>query len=144
MPGVNYGAESYHRQEADVMARENEKVIERLIKCINDRKVEVMDELFHDDAVMDWPQSGERIVGGANRRAIYGAFPALPTITPRRMVSAGDLVVAEASLDYGGTAPYKAVFIFEFRDGKIARETAYWSDAFPAPDWRSAWVEKMD
>jgi len=42
------------------MARENEKVIERLIKCINDKKVEVMDELFHDDAVMDWPQSGER------------------------------------------------------------------------------------
>jgi ketosteroid isomerase-like protein len=119
------------------MARKNEKVIERLIKCINDKKVEVMDELFHDDAVMDWPQSGERIVGAANRRAIYGAFPALPTITPRRMVSEGDLVVAEASLDYGGPSPYKAVFIFEFRGGKIAKETAYWSEPFPAPDWRS-------
>ncbi|HSC35095.1 MAG TPA: nuclear transport factor 2 family protein [Thermodesulfobacteriota bacterium] len=126
------------------MATKNEKVIERLIKCINDRKVEVMDELFHDDAVMDWPQSGERIVGAANRRAIYGAFPALPTITPRRMVSEGDLVVAEASLDYGGPSPYKAVFIFELRDGKIAKETAYWSEPFPAPDWRSQWVEKAD
>jgi ketosteroid isomerase-like protein len=126
------------------MAGKNEKVIERLIKCINERKVEVMDELFHDDAVMDWPQSGERIVGAANRRAIYGAFPALPTITPRRMVSEGDLVVAEASLDYGGPSPYKAVFIFEFRDGKIAKETAYWSEPFPAPDWRSQWVEKTD
>ena len=55
----------------------------------------------------------------------------------------GDLVVAEASLDYGGPA-YKAVFIFEFRDGKIERETAYWSEPFPAPDWRAGWVEKMD
>ena len=126
------------------MAGKNEKVIERLIKCINEKKVEVMDELFHDDAVMDWPQSGERIVGAANRRAIYGAFPALPTITPRRMVSEGDLVVAEASLDYGGPSPYKAVFIFEFRDGKIAKETAYWSEPFEAPDWRSQWVEKAD
>jgi len=126
------------------MPRENEKVIERLIKCINDRDVKVMDELFHDDAVMDWPQSGERIVGAANRRAIYGAFPALPTITPRRMVSADDLVVAEASLDYGGPSPYKAVFIFEFRRGKIMKETAYWSEPFPAPDWRAQWVEKMD
>ena len=126
------------------MATKNEKVIERLIKCINEKKVEVMDELFHDDAVMDWPQSGERIVGAANRRAIYGAFPALPTITPRRMVSEGDLVVAEASLDYGGPSPYKAVFIFEFRDGKIAKETAYWSEPFRAPDWRSQWVEKAD
>jgi hypothetical protein len=34
-----------------------------------------MDELFHDDAVMDWPQSGERVVGADNRRAVYGAFP---------------------------------------------------------------------
>jgi len=126
------------------LATKNEKVIERLIKCINEKKVEVMDELFHDDAVMDWPQSGERIVGAANRRAIYGAFPALPTITPRRMVSEGDLVVAEASLDYGGPSLYKAVFIFELRDGKIAKETAYWSEPFPAPDWRSQWVEKMD
>ncbi len=131
-------------EEVSVMATKNEKVIERLIKCINEKKVEVMDELFHDDAVMDWPQSGERIVGAANRRAIYGAFPALPTITPRRMVSEGDLVAAEASLDYGGPSPYKAVFIFEFRDGKIAKETAYWSEPFEAPDWRSQWVEKAD
>jgi len=119
----------------------NEAVIERLIACINDRKIEVMDELFHDDAIMDWPQSGEKIVGAENRRAIYGAFPQLPTITPRRMVSDGDLVVAEASMDYGSSTS-KAVFIFEFKDGKIAKETAYWSDPFEAPDWRSQWVEK--
>jgi ketosteroid isomerase-like protein len=141
---MHYRTELRHGEEADDMATKNEKVIQRLIKCINERKVEVMDELFHDDAVMDWPQSGERIIGAANRRAIYGAFPALPTITPRRMVSEGDLVVAEASLDYGGPSPYKAVFIFEFRDGKIAKETAYWSEPFEAPDWRSQWVEKVD
>lgn len=121
---------------------ENEKVIERLIECINNRNVTVMDELFHEDAVMDWPQSGEKIVGGDNRRAVYGAFPQLPTITPRRIVSSGDLVVAEATLDYGAPTKYKSVFIFEFRDGKIATETAYWSEPFDAPEWRAAWVEK--
>lgn len=124
--------------------KENEKVVERLIGCINDRNVAVMDELFHEDAVMDWPQSGERIVGGGNRRAIYAAFPGLPKIKPRRMLSAGDIVVAEATLDYGGDAVYKCVFVFEFRGGKIARETAYWSQPFDAPEWRSKWVEKMD
>jgi hypothetical protein len=36
------------------------------------------------------------------------------------------------------------VFIFEMRDGKIAMETAYWAEPFPAPDWRAAWVEHMD
>jgi SnoaL-like domain len=54
---------------------QNRETIERLIQCLNDRKVELMDELFHDDAVMDWPQSGERVVGADNRRAVYGAFP---------------------------------------------------------------------
>ena len=119
----------------------NEAVIHRLIQCINDKQVNVMDELFHDDAIMDWPQSNERVVGAENRRGIYGAFPSLPTITPRRMVSDGDLVVAEAHMDYSGPT-YEAVFIFELKDGKIAKETAYWSDAFEAPAWRAQWVEK--
>jgi len=122
----------------------NKKVIERLIQCINDREIKVMDELFHDDAVMDWPQSGEKIVGAENRRAVYNAFPTLPKITPRRMVGDGDLIVAEASLDYGTPVIYKTVFIFEFRDGKIAKETAYWSEPFEAPKWRAKWVEKLN
>jgi ketosteroid isomerase-like protein len=123
--------------------RENRQVVERLIDCINQRRVEVMDELFHEDAVMDWPQSGEKVIGGDNRRAIYAAFPALPAITPRRMLAAGDLVVAEASLDYGGPV-FKTVFVFEFRDGRIARETAYWAEPFDPPAWRSRWVELED
>lgn len=118
----------------------NEAVVERLVECLNAKDIGVMDELFHEDAVMDWPQSGELVVGGDNRRAIYGAFPSLPTITKRKMLSAGDLVVLEASLDYGGPK-YATAFIFEFRDGKIARETAYWAEPFDAPEWRSAWVE---
>ena len=118
----------------------NENIVNRLIQCINDRHIEVMDELFHDDAVMHWPQSGEVVRGAENRRGIYNAFPQLPTITPHRLLSAGELVVAEATLDYGGPR-YETVFIFEFRDGRIARETAYWSEAFPAPEWRAEWVE---
>lgn len=122
---------------------ENRAVVERLIACLNARQVEVMDDLFHEDAIMDWPQSGEKVVGGDNRRALYGAFPSLPTITPRRIVEDGDLVVAEANLDYG-TGAYATVFIFEFRDGKIARETAYWSEPFEAPEWRRQWVQLGD
>jgi ketosteroid isomerase-like protein len=123
--------------------QENRRTIERLIQCINDRRIEVMDELFHEDAVMDWPQSRERIVGGDNRRGVYKSFPALPTITPRRLLVSGDLVTAEANLDYGDGAEYQAVFIFELRDGKIAKETAYWAQPFEAPDWRAQWVERI-
>ena len=120
----------------------NETQVRRLIACINDRDIAVMDELFHDDATMDWPQSRERVRGAANRRAIYAAFPRLPTITPRRLTSSGDLVVAEATLDYGGPS-YETVFVFEFRDGRILKETAYWSEPFEPPAWRAEWVERF-
>ena len=121
----------------------NRAVVERLIQCINDGRIEVMDELVHEDAVMDWPQSGEQVVGGDNRRGVYGAFPVLPKISPRRMLSAGDMVIAEATLDYGGPT-YNTVFIFELRDGRIARETAYWAEPFDAPEWRAQWVQRSD
>jgi ketosteroid isomerase-like protein len=120
------------------------ETVEALVATLNAGNVAGMDDLFHEDAVMEWPQSGERIVGGHDRRGVYNAFPQLPTITPRRIVGEGDLWIAEATLDYGGGAVYRTVFIFEMREGKIAKETAYWSEAFPAPDWRADWVEHMD
>ena len=119
------------------------ETVEALIATLNAGDVDGMDAVFHEDAVMEWPQSGERIVGGDNRRGVYRSFPQLPKITPRRIVGEGDVWVAEATLDYGDGAEYQTVFVFELRDGRIARETAYWSQPFPPPEWRSEWVERM-
>ena len=120
------------------------ETVEALVATLNAGNVAGMDDLFHEDAVMEWPQSGEAAWNAFVESAPYHAFPQLPTITPRRIVGEGDLWIAEASLDYGGGAVYQTVFIFEMRDGKIAKETAYWSEPFPAPDWRADWVERMD
>ena len=114
--------------------------IERLVEVINAKDVAGMDEVFHDNAIMEWPQSGERVLGAENRRAIYSRFPTVPHIAPKRLTTAEDLVVLEADLDYDGPK-YSGVFIFELRDGLIAHETAYWSEPFEAPAWRSEWVE---
>jgi ketosteroid isomerase-like protein len=119
------------------------ETVEALIATLNAGDVDGMDAVFHEDAVMEWPQSGERIVGGDNRRSVYRSFPQLPKITPRRLIGEGDLWVAEATLDYGEGAIFQTVFIFELREGKIAKETAYWTQPFPAPEWREAWVEQM-
>ena len=119
------------------------ETVEALIATLNAGDVDGMDDVFHEDAVMEWPQSGERVVGGDNRRGIYRSFPQLPKISPRRIVGEGDIWVAEATLDYGDGAEYQTVFVFELRDGRIAKETAYWSQPFPAPEWRAAWVERM-
>jgi hypothetical protein len=98
-------------------------------------------EMSTEDVVQEWPQSGERIVGAENRRGVYGNFPGLPSIVPREIRCVGDLCVAEATLTYGGESRYESVFVFELSGGRIARETAYWSEPFEAPDWRAQWVE---
>ena len=122
----------------------NRATIEALIDALNRGDREALAAAFTDDVIMEWPQSGERIRGSRNRNEIYRQFPSLPTVTPRRLVGEGDLWVLEASLDYGDGDRYQCVFVFEMRDGVIAKETAYWAKPFPAPDWRAPWVERIE
>jgi ketosteroid isomerase-like protein len=124
--------------------QENRQTVERLVEALNTSDLELFDAQFHEDSVLEYPQSGERILGGDNRRAVYAAFPALPHVSPRRLLADGDLVVLEATLDYGDGASWHAVFVFELREGKIEKETAYWSQPFEAADWRAQWVEQME
>jgi ketosteroid isomerase-like protein len=122
----------------------NRATIEALIDALNRGDREALAAIFTDDVIMEWPQSGERIRGSRNRNEIYRQFPSLPTVTPRRLVGEADLWVLEASLDYGDGDRYQCVFVFEMRDGLIAKETAYWAKPFPAPDWRAPWVERIE
>ncbi|HEY8324891.1 MAG: nuclear transport factor 2 family protein [Ktedonobacterales bacterium] len=121
---------------------ENRQTLEKMVAGLNAKNPEVMGEVFADDALVDWPQSGERIHGRRNVLELYRHFPALPTINVTRLISSGDLCVVQANLDYGDGTDYRCIFIFEMRDGRIAHETGYWSQPFPAPDWRAAWVER--
>ena len=119
---------------------DNRRAIDRFVEQLNVGNVAVMDELFADDAVISYPQSGEVIHGKAKLHSTYAVATGLPKIAPYRTTSSGDIVVTEAILDYGGGDTYNTIFVFEFRDGKIARHTSYWSKPFPAPDWRAPWV----
>jgi hypothetical protein len=116
----------------------NRQIAQNVIDAINNSRLDLFDQQFAEDSVIEYPQSGERIVGGANRRALYAAFPSLPKLNPRRIIATGDMVVAE--LDYHSHEDYLAVFIFRLREAKIIYEIAYWTQPFPAPDWRSKWV----
>ena len=121
----------------------NRATIEAWVAALNARDLHALHNVFAEDVVMEWPQSGERIRGEKNRQEIYSRFPSLPKVTPRRTTGSGDVWVVEASLDYGDGDPYQAVFVFQMRDGKIASETAYWSKPFPAPEWRAPWIERI-
>ena len=52
----------------------NRETVERLIEGLNARDLELFHAQFHEDSIMEYPQSGERIVGGENRRGVYGVF----------------------------------------------------------------------
>ena len=99
--------------------------------------------IYHDDAVLEYPQSGERIRGRRNIQIQRATQPSKKRFTVRRIVGAGDLWVTEFILTYDGKPSY-TVSIMEFIGDKVARETQYFADPFEAPAWRAQWVERMD
>jgi len=98
-------------------------------------------EIYHEDAVLTYPQSGERIRGRHNIQESRSVQPAKKRFTVRRIVGGGDLWVTEFVLTYDGIPSY-SVSIMEFREGLVVRETQYFADGFdPAPS-RAHLVER--
>jgi hypothetical protein len=99
-------------------------------------------DIYREDAVLEYPQSGERILGRRNILSSRAAQPNRKRFTVRRITGAGDLWVTEFVLSYDGRPSY-TVSIMEFTDGKVARETQYFSDPFEPGPSRAQWVERM-
>ena len=100
-------------------------------------------QIYREDAVLEYPQSGERIRGRRNIQASRTVQPNKKRFSVRRIVGAGDLWVTEFVLTYDGRPSY-TVSIMEFRGEKVARETQYFADPFEAPASRANLVERMD
>jgi hypothetical protein len=99
-------------------------------------------DIYHEDAVLDYPQSGERIRDRRNIQESRTVQPNAKRFTVRRIIGSGDLWVTEFVLTYDGIPSY-TVSIMEFRDGLVAHETQYFADRFePAPS-RAHLVERV-
>jgi hypothetical protein len=104
-----------------------------------DAKVE--HDIYADDALCEYPQSGERILGRANLQALRSHHPGKPSgFNVRRITGSGEIWVTEYTINYQGRSAF-SVSIMEFRDGKVVHETQYFADPFEAPEWRRQWVE---
>jgi hypothetical protein len=100
-------------------------------------------EIYHEDAIVEYPQSGERICGRKNVQALRSHHPARPSgFAVRRIVGGGDLWVTEYVINYDDRA-VQTVSIMEFSGGKVAHETQYFAEPFEPPAWRAQWVERM-
>jgi len=99
--------------------------------------------IYRENAVLEYPQSGERIRGRRNIQASRAAQPNRKRFTVRRILGAGDLWVTEFVLAYDGRPSY-SVSVMEFQDGEVARETQYFADAFEPGPSRAHLVERME
>jgi hypothetical protein len=101
-------------------------------------------EIYTEDVVVDYPQSGERIRGRDNIRSLRSHHPGKPSsFSVRSILGSGTLWVSEYVITYQGRPAY-TVSIMEFKDGKVFHETQYFADPFEAPAWRSELVELID
>ena len=102
-------------------------------------------EIYADDAVLEYVQSGERIRGKANIIASRQAYPGRPTAFElHRSAGTADLQVVELTLRFDGGDPHPVVAILEFRDGKVVRERIYIAEPWDPPAYRARWVEPLD
>jgi hypothetical protein len=100
-------------------------------------------DIYSDNAILDYPQSGERIRGRHNIQASRIAQPSSKRFKVRRIVGGGNLWVTEFILTYDDRPSY-AVSIMEFLDGKVAHETQYFADPFEPGPSRAHLVERME
>ena len=119
-------------RDAEVRAR-----IQRHWDASERGDAEVEHEIYADDAILDYPQSGERFRGRAKIQAQRGGHPAERHFTVRRIVGGGDLWVSECVITYDG-APTFSVSVMEFAGDLVALETQYFADPFKPPAWGAA------
>jgi hypothetical protein len=141
----------------------NEEVVRAYIQATSSNDQSRLSELRHPDWYADWPQSGERVRGHANARAIDEAFPGgaplahagrivgsedrwivTPAYTVQRLVGNGDSWWGDGTITYAdGSTWYLAIFL-EVRDRLIHHEIVYFGAPFEAPAWRAPFVERID
>lgn len=99
--------------------------------------------IYHEDAVLEYPQSGERIRGRRNIQITRTKQPSKKRFVVRQIIGRGDLWVTEYILTYDGKPSY-TVSIMKFSGDQVVKETQYFADPFEAAAWRAPWVERMD
>lgn len=118
------------------------QMLERHWLASDQSDFEAEHDIYDEDALLDYPQSGERIRGRRHIQESRSVQPSKKRFTVRRILGGGDLWVTELVLTYDGNPSY-VVSIMEFRDGRVARETQYFADRFDPGPSRAHLVERM-
>ena len=127
------------------MANDSKHVVEQFWGTMQTNDFSAASELLHDDFVLDWPQSGERIRGRENFVSVNQNYPAHGhwEFTVHRIFAEGDQAVSDVDVT-DGVIRARVITFSTIREGKIWRQTEFWPDSFEPAPWRAAWVEKIE
>ena len=123
----------------------NKKIVENFWQAMATNDFYAAAALLHEDYVLEWPQSGERIRGRDNFAAINTNYPSEGKwrFTIHQIVSEGDIVVSDVTVSSGKIIG-RVITFSTILDGKIWKQVEFWPDSFEAPAWRTQWIEKMN
>lgn len=139
---------------------EPERVMSTMAEIITNHDWGRLPEVLHEDAVFEYPQSGEVFRGVANIRAQFENYPDLdpgtsqlaevigedayaltPSYTLIRVEGAGLRATAVIRVRYPDGSHWWAINLFDLRDGRISRSRVYFAPDFEAPAWRAPYRE---
>lgn len=125
-------------------SQNSKKIVEDFWTAMQSNDFRSVGEFLHDDFVLEWPQSGERIRGRANFVAVNENYPTQGRwqFTIHRILAEDNEVVSDIEVTDGVIAG-RAITFSIVQDGKIIRQVEFWPDPFEAPAWRASWVERM-
>jgi hypothetical protein len=135
--------DAQHAEESDMPEQDIRAALDRHWAASDANDFDTEHSIYHEDAVLEYPQSGERIRGRSNIQITRAKQPSKKRFAVRRIIGREDLWITEFILTYDSKPSY-TVSIMEFRGEKVARETQYFADPFEASAWRAQWVERMN
>jgi ketosteroid isomerase-like protein len=120
------------------------QILENFWEMMKTNDFYAVSALLHDDYVLEWPQSGERIRGRENFAEINTYYPAEGKwqFKLNQILAEGDLVVTDVTVTDGSRTD-RALTFSTIRDGKIWRQVEFWPEPSEAPAWRAQWVERF-
>jgi ketosteroid isomerase-like protein len=124
-------------------SEETRRVVEQFWAAMQTNDWRAAADLFDPAYVLEWPQSGERIVGADNFVALNAAYPAAGPwrFTLHRLLADGESAVSDVGVTDGAVAA-RAITFSSVRAGRIVAQVEYWPEPFEAPVWRAGWVTR--
>ena len=146
----------------------NRAVVEAYCRAVAEDDLDAQEALLHDDYILEYPQSGERFRGKANRRGIVENYPLrvearirpsvdriigeddkfitgpAPSWNMIHLSGSGDDFVNTGTITYPDGSTWHHVTLMTLRSGKVWRETTYFAEPFDAPEWRAPFAERIE